>query len=74
MNSITRIIKFPITILQIFIYCPLHNAIMGEFDLKSDATSEEIAALILKVASGAKTISEANQSGEIVAPRAVRSV
>ncbi|MEK6648357.1 MAG: UxaA family hydrolase [Actinomycetota bacterium] len=53
---------------------PLHNAIMGEFDLKSDATSEEIAALILKVASGAKTISEANQSGEIVAPRAVRSV
>ena len=53
---------------------PLHSAIAGEFDLRSGATSEEIVALIFSVASGVQTISEVNRSGEIVAPRTVRSV
>lgn len=53
---------------------PLHRAIAREFDLRSDARSEEVIALILSVAGGVKTISETSQSGEIVMPRAVRSV
>lgn len=52
----------------------LHSAIVGEFDLGSEATSAEILAMIVSVAKGAQTVSEENQSGEIVAPRAVRSV
>ncbi|CAB4343094.1 unannotated protein [freshwater metagenome] len=52
----------------------LHLAFSQEFDLSHDASHQEIAAKISTVARGEQTKSEANSSGEIVAPRLVRSV
>jgi altronate dehydratase len=52
----------------------LHQALISEFDLAETASSQEIIDLIIKVANGQKTKSELSGIGEIVAPRAVRSV
>lgn len=52
----------------------LHLAFLQEFDLLHGASHQEIAAKISTVARGEKSKSEANSSGEIVAPRLVRSV
>ena len=53
---------------------PLHQALIGEFDLADSAANQEIIDLIIKVANGQKSKSELSGIGEIVAPRAVRSV
>ena len=52
----------------------LHQAIIGEFDLTDNATPSEILKCILAIANGKKSKSELSNTGEIVAPRAVRSV
>jgi len=52
----------------------LHLALGNDFDLPASATNDQIIDLIAKVASGAKTKSEISGSGEIIAPRVVRSV
>ncbi len=52
----------------------LHQALSHEFDLHNSAAYQEIADAIVAVAAGSKTISESNNSGEIIAPRLVRSV
>ena len=46
----------------------------AEFDLQSDASVTQMIELLTKVANGEKTKSEVSGIGEMVAPRAVRSV
>jgi altronate dehydratase large subunit len=66
---------FPlIPVINIASTSPLHQALISEFDLTQGSSSEEIIDLIIKVANGQKSKSEISGIGEIVAPRAVRSV
>ncbi|NDD79123.1 MAG: hypothetical protein EBZ41_04595 [Actinobacteria bacterium] len=66
---------FPlIPVINIAATSPLHQALISEFDLTQESSSEEIIDLIIKVANGQKSKSEISGIGEIVAPRAVRSV
>jgi altronate dehydratase large subunit len=52
----------------------LHQAIRADFDIDESELIAGILDLIQSVASGAQTVSEKNNSGEIRAPRVVRSV
>jgi len=52
----------------------LHQAIRADFDIDESAILNEILTLIDSVAAGTQTIAEKNNSGEIRAPRVVRSV
>lgn len=52
----------------------LHQAIRADFDIDESLILDEILALIDSVASGTQTIAEKSNSGEIRAPRVVRSV
>ena len=66
---------FPlIPVINIASTSPLHAALAAEFDLQTDASVTQMIELLTKVANGAKTKSEVSGIGEIVAPRAVRSV
>jgi altronate dehydratase len=66
---------FPlIPVINVASSSPLHTALSAEFDLPSTATANEMIALLTKVGNGEKTKSEVSGIGEIVAPRAVRSV
>jgi altronate dehydratase len=66
---------FPIIpVINIASTSPLHAALAAEFDLQSDAKVSQMIDLLTKVAKGEKTKSEVSGIGEIVAPRAVRSV
>ncbi len=51
----------------------LHQAISADFDVPAGTPVENIVKLILEVANGRETIAEINKSGEILAPRLVRS-
>ena len=53
---------------------PLHQATAGDFDIQESNLLGEILGLVDAVAQGVETIAERNQSGEIRAPRVVRSV
>ena len=66
---------FPlIQVLNVASNSQLHQAISTEFDLQSDATAKDMLDKIISTADHTKTISEQNQSGEILVPRLVRSV
>jgi altronate dehydratase len=52
----------------------LHQAIRGDFDIDEPHLLDDIVALLTSVAGGAQTVAEKNNSGEIRAPRIVRSV
>lgn len=52
----------------------LHQAIRADFDIAESEILDSILNLISRVASGAQTVAEKNNSGEIRAPRVVRSV
>ncbi len=52
----------------------LHQAIKGDFDIQESNLLSEILPLIAKVAAGSETVAEKSKSGEIRAPRVVRSV
>jgi altronate dehydratase large subunit len=52
----------------------LHQAIRADFDIAESQVEADITALIESVANGTHTIAEKNKSGEIRAPRVVRSV
>ncbi|MDA2998296.1 MAG: hypothetical protein O2872_05285, partial [Actinomycetota bacterium] len=66
---------FPlIPVINIASTSPLHQALISEFDLAESASNSEIIDLIKKVANGEKSKAEISGIGEIVAPRAVRSV
>ena len=52
----------------------LHQAIKGDFDIQESNLLAEILPLIARVAAGNQTVAERNKSGEIRAPRVVRSV
>ena len=52
----------------------LHQAITGDFDIQESNLLAEILPLIAQVAAGSHTVAERNKSGEIRAPRVVRSV
>lgn len=52
----------------------LHQAIRADFDIDERELIDGILDLVAVVASGAQTVSERNNSGEIRAPRIVRSV
>jgi altronate dehydratase len=52
----------------------LHQAIRADFDITEADIEASILSLIESVASGTETIAEKNRSGEIRAPRVVRSV
>lgn len=51
----------------------LHQAIASDFDLGATVTAIEIAEKVWRVANKQETISEKNHTGEILAPRMVRS-
>ena len=53
---------------------PLHQATLKDFDIQEKDSAEKLISLIYSVASGNLTIAEKNKSGEIRAPRVVRSV
>jgi altronate dehydratase len=52
----------------------LHQAIRADFDIDESTLLDGILDLVQSVASGEQTVSERNNSGEIRAPRVVRSV
>ena len=52
----------------------LHQAIRADFDIDESLILDQILTLIDSVASGTQTIAEKSNSGEIRAPRVVRSV
>lgn len=53
---------------------PLHQALIGDFDLPASVTPSEVLATIEAVANGKKSKAEARKIGDIVVPRMVRSV
>ena len=63
-----------IPVINIASNSPLHQAILMDFDLNFDSTSQEIEKLIESIANGALTKAKSLRIGEIVAPRLVRSV
>jgi altronate dehydratase len=66
---------FPlIPVINIASASALHQALISEFDLSNTAGNQEVVDLIIKVANGQKSKAELSGIGEIVAPRAVRSV
>ena len=66
---------FPlIPVINIASQSALHQALISEFDLANTASNQELIDLIHKVANGQKSKAESSGIGEIVAPRAVRSV
>lgn len=66
---------FPlIPVINIASSSALHQALISEFDLSNTASNQEVIELINKVANGEKSKAERSGIGEIVAPRAVRSV
>jgi altronate dehydratase len=66
---------FPlIPVINIASQSALHQALISEFDLANTASNQELLELINKVANGQKSKAESSGIGEIVAPRAVRSV
>lgn len=66
---------FPlIPVINIASASSLHTALSAEFDLPANTSVQAVIELITKVGNGAKTKSEVSGIGEIVAPRAVRSV
>ena len=66
---------FPlIPVINIASSSALHQALISEFDLSNTASNQEVIELINKVANGEKSKAEISGIGEIVAPRAVRSV
>jgi altronate dehydratase len=66
---------FPlIPVINIASSSALHQALISEFDLANSASNQELLDLINKVANGQKSKAESSGIGEIVAPRAVRSV
>jgi altronate dehydratase len=66
---------FPlIPVINIASSSALHQALISEFDLANTASNQELLELINKVANGEKSKAESSGIGEIVAPRAVRSV
>ena len=52
----------------------LHQLTQSDFDLPAIFSKKDLLDLISKVANGELTKSEINQTGEIIAPRMVRSV
>jgi altronate dehydratase len=52
----------------------LHNAISKDFDLHENSSTRAVIEMVGSIANGALTIAEATNSGEIRAPRIVRSV
>ncbi|TRZ87682.1 MAG: hypothetical protein D4R83_01920 [Streptomycetaceae bacterium] len=65
---------FPlIPVINIASESALHQAISADFDLPAETTVVNIVKLIFEVANGQETIAETNKSGEILAPRLVRS-
>ena len=52
----------------------LHQAIRADFDLSEGELTERVLAVLSEVAGGEETVAEKNRSGEIRAPRVVRSV
>lgn len=66
---------FPlIPVINIASDSPLHSAISGDFDLATNSSISDLISLIERVANGEKTKAETFDSGEIMAPRVVRSV
>ena len=66
---------FPlIPVINIASKSALHIAIADDFDLSHNATAVEIADKVFSIAAGEVTIAEKNITGEILAPRLVRSV
>jgi len=53
---------------------PLHQAIRADFDIDENSLLASIVDLVHSIATGTQTIAEKNKSGEIRAPRSVRSV
>jgi altronate dehydratase large subunit len=51
----------------------LHQAIRADFDIDESSLLERIVELVISVANGAETVAEKTKSGEIRAPRVVRS-
>ena len=51
----------------------LHQAIRGDFDIDESALLSGIVQLVTDVAAGTETVAEKSNSGEIRAPRVVRS-
>jgi altronate dehydratase len=51
----------------------LHMAIRGDFDIDENTLLSEIVELLTAVAAGSETVAEKSKSGEIRAPRVVRS-
>jgi altronate dehydratase large subunit len=51
----------------------LHQAIQADFDLLEESLLSELIDLVKRVSNGTETIAEKNKSGEIRAPRVVRS-
>ena len=51
----------------------LHQAIRGDFDIDESALLTGILQLLTDVATGIETVAEKRNSGEIRAPRVVRS-
>lgn len=52
----------------------LHQAIKADFDIEESYLLQQILPLIAQVAAGSQTVAEKSKSGEIRAPRIVRSV
>lgn len=53
---------------------PLHRAIRADFDSDEETLIASVVDLIRSIAAGSQTVAEKNKSGEIRAPRSVRSV
>ena len=53
---------------------PLHQAIRADFDSDEESLLASVVDLIRSIAAGSQTVAEKNKSGEIRAPRSVRSV
>ena len=51
----------------------LHQAIRGDFDIDEKTLLSGIVQLLTDVAAGTETVAEKSKSGEIRAPRVVRS-
>ena len=51
----------------------LHQAIRGDFDIDESTLLSGIVTLLTEVAAGSETVAEKSKSGEIRAPRVVRS-
>jgi altronate dehydratase len=65
---------FPlIPVINVASAAALHQAIRGDFDIDESNLLSGIVQLIIGVAAGQETVAEKSKSGEIRAPRVVRS-